>query len=384
MISCRCSCLALVAWTALVAAVPPRAGATSDSIIIVESHGPAKACSLGDARKQFASPTSHDSLDAAGITFRITYSDDNTGFMDPHYGAAARECLHNTLAYVAEVLDYESGELDIHVRRSELDASGPIASAGTVALPLPGVHIGATLHRLNTGQKLVAGIPEISLTVDFGWPLYMGHDTPGPEELDLPTVLLHEITHGLGFISYISSNGFSAAGPGVYSAFDAMLANRAGTPLIRFGGPLPVFQLDPSILTNRDVGFTGTYAVAQFGANRPVPVYAPEFFSSSSLSHWSFGAVVGDVVMEPSLAPGASRRAYAPQDLGAVIDLKNYSLGYGVAAQRSTGCLLHATDDETAAATGDWLVLLLAIGAMLGCSRLAWATSGQASATNAR
>lgn len=351
------------------------ARAASGAIEYVSVHGESRSYPLDTAAKLFAGAGFQEQRTASGIAFTIAYEDEDSGFLDSQTGTAARQCLNEVLAYVAEVLNYDSGAMEIRVLRSEFDGSGPLASAGTSFLAVPGIQPGGALHRLNTGEKLAEGFPEITLTVDFGWPLAIGPEAPAADELDLFTVLLHEITHGIGFTTRIGARGDSNSFIGAYSVFDALLTDRAGTPLLDLNGLLPVFQADPAVLTARDVAFDGAYAVALLGEGIPVPVYSSAPFApGSSLAHWAFGTVVGDTLMEPALLPGVFHREYTPTDLGAVIDLKNYSRGDGRPGEGPSGCQGDARNAAPRSASGDWvclglLVLILVSGGHVTSAR---------------
>lgn len=356
-------------WTIVLAGtVLVGAGATQESFQWVEPHGASAIYPIADVAKRFPAGGTKATLIAAGIEFTITYEDQDSGFLDPAYGAEARRCLEDVLSYVAEILDYESGALDILVNPSEFDGTGALASAGTVFLLYPGIHPGATLYRLNTGEKLLEGAPEIGLTVDFGRKYALGVDPPANDELDFTTVLLHEITHGIGFITRIGPKGQSQLAPGAYSVYDALLTDVHGAPIISLEGLVPVFQADASVLTNYGVGFAGINAVAQLGLDIPVPVYAaPPFSSGTSIGHWAVGNVVGDVLMEPSLSRGVMHREYTPRDLGAVLDIRNYSRGDGRPGDGPKGCNSRGDNEETGNAGGDWMLLgMLLMGLFAG------------------
>jgi len=330
----------------------------AEPFAVVAPHGKTAVYSTVDIADLFPVGGQAETIHAGGIQFNLMYQDEVDGFWDPGYGAAARQCFHNVLAYVANVLDYESGELDIQINRSKFNGTGAVASAGTVFLLYPGIHVGGTLHRLNTGEKLLDYVPEINLTVNFGYRFAMGEEPPAINELDLFSVLLHEMTHGIGFVTRIGPTGQSQGLPWSYSSYDALLTDRSGKPLLALDGLVPVFQADPSVLTNFDVAFNGINAAAQFGDGQPVPVFTSRPFSpGSSLAHWAYGAVVGDVLMERGISPGRMHREYAPEDLGAVIDLRNYSRGDGRAGDGPSGCSALRQTAESQRAGADWIVL---------------------------
>ena len=84
----------------------------------------------------------------------------------------------------------------------------------------PGFHPGSTLRRLNTGLKPFIGFPEISITVDKGFAWNVGAGDPAPGTADFFSVLLHEMTHGLGFTSLVDADGSSTISPYVYTVYE--------------------------------------------------------------------------------------------------------------------------------------------------------------------
>ena len=263
-----------------------------------------------------------------GDTFAVTYEDlsaaTGVGFDDPVSGAARRETLRAVFLYLTSVLDVP-GTADLVVRASQTDGGGPLASAGPFLFPLTGFQGGLVLEHLTTGVDPLPNEFDGALTVDFGYRWNTDTAGPSPVEFDLYSVLLHEVTHALGFVSIVGPDGASSLGNvqdlGLFSLFDAFLI-RGSTeqPLYLAGGEINASAED---VTSGDVLFAGLRADAAFGSFPPV--FAPDpFLEGSSIGHWSF-ATGADGVMLPAVARGDRRREYQAWELQTLGDL-----GYGV------------------------------------------------------
>ena len=275
-----------------------------------------------------------------GITFNIWYLDliNNTtdGFGDATDGATRQTRLTEVLTYIASVLN-ETGTIDIVVEESETDGSGFLASAGTLNPCADGFWGGATLFRLVNGSKWFSDTTEeIFMTVDFGWTWYEGSGTNPGDQFDLLSILLHEITHGLGLVSLTDSAGVSLFFPvgncggsvSTFTTWNSKVVTSGNSVL--WSGNTPSLQVNVSELTSDDLFFNGTNATSLYNQGGTKPgVYAPaSFVQGSSISHWDTGSIVGSAVMEHAIAPGVERRSYSPVDIGALIDI-----GYTSAAE---------------------------------------------------
>jgi len=276
------------------------------------------------AATQAFAPKAAASDETIGGMFTVTYEDlssaTGAGFDDPVSGAARRETLRAVLLYLATVLDVP-GTADLLVRASQTDGRGPVAAAGPYLLPLTGFQGGLVFEHLTTGADPLANELDGVITVDFGFRWNTETSGPSPVEYDLYTVLLHEVTHALGFVSIVGPDGASALGnegeSGLFSLFDAFLV-RGSTeqPLFLDGGEINASAED---VTSGDVLFAGSRAEAAFGSFPPV--FAPDpFLDGSSIGHWSF-ATGADGVMLPAVERGERRREYKAWELQALGDL---------------------------------------------------------------
>lgn len=130
----------------------------------------------------------------------------------------------------------------------------------------------------------------ITYNSSFNW--YYGTDGNTPStQMDLLTVVLHEIGHGLSFSGSMSSSsgqGSWGSGSGFPFIWDTFLKDGSGNDIINtavYGNPSTALG---TALTSNDVWFHGTNAMAANGGQR-VKIYAPSTWSSgSSLSHLDY------------------------------------------------------------------------------------------------
>ena len=297
--------------------------ANAEIVALVEPHNGITYYDTDNMPKQAAMASS--SLTAHGITFNITYADNGTnlGFDDPSEGTARKAALEGALTYIADVIN-ATGTLDVEVRTS-LDNNGisTLASAGTFYTTSNGFFDGATFIRINSGTKPFPGTPEISMQVNWGYSFNVSNDPPGAGIFDLLSLLVHELTHGLGFTSLIKSDGTSEFqidhGTATFTSL-AILLFRRTTPTYLLAGNPPSLQGNVADLIGGDIAFDGSTATSNYGS--APPIYAPNPYSGgSSMSHWDTGTIVGNPIMKHSIPPGVSRRTYAPVDVGALIDM---------------------------------------------------------------
>lgn len=273
---------------------------------------------------------------AKGVTFSVTYLDvvqgTGKGFNDPSLGATRRSTVQAVLNYIGSQLD-ETGACQIEFEVSQTDGSGALAQGGpffsvgnTFEQPFP-------LQHITTGTDPSLTDPDLTITVDFGWPWHNDTSTPVPSnQIDLYSVLLHEFTHGLGIITLTKSDGssefYQTYQKRVFTTFDKLLYTGNGTKLWNSSG---IFQTTAASLTgsNGGVVFRGPLAKAQYGAYPPV--YTPSTWASgSSISHW-INTISGSPVMKYSIGYGVAVRTYAPFELKALADL-GYTLPVVVVA----------------------------------------------------
>jgi MYXO-CTERM domain-containing protein len=261
--------------------------------------------------------------DRAG-PFNIIYEDveraTGVGFDDPDFGEARRATLWAVLDYIGQIIDVP-GEADLLIRASQTDGGGALASAGPLLVPESGFQGGFVFEHLTTGVDPSPNAVDGTVTVDFGFPWNSETDRVADDEQDLFTTLLHEVTHSLGFLSVVASDGrsavFNTGDRGLFSVFDSLLI-RESTEMSVFLEGGEVNATSDDFVASGDLVFAGERTRRELGFYPRV--FAPRpFFEGSSIGHWS--AVNGPSVMLPGLSRGTERREYEPWEVQALADL---------------------------------------------------------------
>lgn len=279
------------------------------------------------------------------ITFNIAYSDpSDTGFNDPAHPNRKR-CLESALTYISNILR-TVGTIDILVEVSEYDGAGAIAFAGSYVFENQTTFSRCFSQlRLLNGTKPVPNISEIQLTVDFGRNYYEDPDntTPASDQLDFLSVLIHEFTHGFGFLSFVKEDGrtpTTSDNKYLYTVFDKFIYK--GT-LALFAGSPPAFQGVSDDTTCNQLVFKSEHITNYFG-NDGLAIYSKTpFLNGTSLNHWDPDRTgIINAVMNPRYTSGTTIRQYALADLCAL-----KSIGYSNIQLPDTEGLQEGTDEGT-------------------------------------
>jgi len=266
----------------------------------------------------------------AGVTFEFTYFDTpGTGFSAGSLGAARKASLELVAAQLGSLIAQDA-TVKIGVAPSETDGTGFLATAGAdfegLGPPAAGFFDGEVFAAIVDGIPGV-GAPDCGgsacqggLVVDFGYS-YALAGTPTPAEIHFPSVILHELTHLLGYGSHITTSGpFAGSGlnetfPDVYSKFDSFVTTLGGTPVIDPGafGPIVGPGSFPALLA-AGIAFSGPFTTLAGGGTL---VLAPSDPSHSGTT---------TDVMFPSFAFGEVREDLTAVDLAVLIDL-GYAIG---------------------------------------------------------
>ena len=185
----------------------------------------------------------------------------------------------------------------------------------------------ATANAL-AGRDLDPGFDDIGATFnsDFtDW--YFGTDGAPADKLDFVTIALHELGHGLGFLSSIDANisagtanwGAGSNSPDIYDLF---VKNGANQQLIS-AFPNQSAALFGQVTSN-DIWFDGPQTKAQNSGNR-ARLYAPTNWISaaSSIGHLDETTYNGttDAIMTPEVGFGEVFHTIGPITLGMMADV---------------------------------------------------------------
>jgi hypothetical protein len=277
------------------------------------------------------------------VTSSIVYLDvvngNGLGFDDPTEGAQRQSTFNDAVAYVMSNF-VNTGNVDIEVALSETDGSGFLAIGGALFFAQTGFQSSFAFQHINTGVDPFPGIPDITVTVDFGHNWNIGLGAPAANESDFFSVIVHEITHGLGFTTLLDENGVSSVGGG-FTNFDQLLQQSPNSNLFNSTGN---FILTANDLDKNDIVFNGTNAQASLGIKPPVRSPAP-FVSGSSLSHWDKAATEAlglNPVMTEAITNGTTTRTFEAFEIQALRDL-----GYAISGVVNSAPVISSIATQT-------------------------------------
>lgn len=276
----------------------------------------------------------HRIVKAVAITWVIDYRDvaahGGRGFDSKTEGPARRKALEEMFAEIATVLG-GNGARTVSVRVEESDEvpGAALASAGSPAVPGSNGFVKTHLQRvLQDGVDPMPGYAEVVVRFNFHqskvW--HTGSGAPPALAFDLRSVALHELTHALGFASFLDAQGRSRitqSNPGVFSVFDSFITRQNGSRLVAAGGRSSATASDLTGETG-SLSFSGPQTIAAAGAAPSLFTPAP-YQEGSSISHWA--TRLAQPVMAPALSPGVRRRNFTEYEAAALRDL-----GYVTAA----------------------------------------------------
>ena len=195
--------------------------------------------------------------------------------------------------------------------------------ANFVGAPDPSLWYPSALANALAGKDLDGDNPEMIITVNSLADWYRGGGVgPSKTEYDLQSVMLHEMAHGLGFLSTDSYDDFFGYGaieqPTPYDAYVQTGDGRRLSDL-----PSPSLELGEA-LTSKLV-WSGANGIAANGGVKPL-LYSPKKYEDgSSISHLDetiFDNGTKDAVMSPNLAAGEVFHEPGPLLLAMLQDLR--------------------------------------------------------------
>jgi hypothetical protein len=193
--------------------------------------------------------------------------------------------------------------------------------------PRPNTWYRGALANSLAGSDLDPNSPDMFITYNSSIPWYYGTDgnTP-PDRIDLMSVVLHEIAHGLDFsgsMQYASGQGSWGSGSEYPSIYDTFIFDGAGYQLIDTDVyPNPSTALG-SALTSNDLYFQGNNAMSANGGQK-VRIYAPStWMSGSSYAHLDYDTFAGgpNTLMVYGIGAGVSIHDPGPVTMGLLKDL---------------------------------------------------------------
>lgn len=296
---------------------------------------------------------------AAEVTFVFTFFDVTTstgvGFDDPALGAARREALEAVGSAIGRRIG-QTATVEIGVAPSESDGTGPIGVGSATFLDTtPGIRDGEVYRRIVLGEPDVDAGFDGGIVFDFGYDVSLS-GTPPAGVACFRDVARHELTHVLGYGSFIKSDGtgFNETSPDMYTRFDSMLETDSGD-----GDGLPVVDADGNLLLDAPT-FAAAHGIGLVfdgaesrAANGGLPV--KRFGSDPTHS-----AEMADV-MFPSPAVGTMRADWSEKDIAVLRDL-----GYDIVDATSTAPVDMTTTECGACGAGSTPLIGLAVALAAG------------------
>ena len=190
--------------------------------------------------------------------------------------------------------------------------------------PDPSLWYASALANALAGKDLDKANPEIVIQVNSAasWNT-RGDGLPTGNEYDLQSVFLHEIGHGLGFLSNDAYDPFFGLGSlDQPTPFDAYLQTSDGRRL----ADLPTPSKELGVALTSSLVWSGVNAVKANGGVKPKMYTPARYESGSSTSHLdeaTFSSSGVDSVMTPSLDPGEIFKEPGPLLLAMMEDLRS-------------------------------------------------------------
>ncbi len=242
-------------------------------------------------------PTLRAEAGAAGFSRVFNTSGDGT-----IPTAAQRARIDAAISTWAAALSTSGGPIVVEVTWRDFGSTSVLGSAGPSAFyNTDEGFIPTALWNTRNNTDVNGATPEIYVSLNSARPWYTGTGSPTGNQLDLESVMLHELGHGLGFLGS-ESPGNAAPPASVYDHHVSYL----GRPYLTGSNPSAALVSDNLYIATSD-----TYQYK---------VFAPSAWTSgSSLSHFdeaSYPRGSAGALMTPTTAAGEANRTLDGPVLG--------------------------------------------------------------------
>lgn len=263
----------------------------------------------------------------AELTFEFDFSDP-TAAMWP---AEARAALEVAGKRVASYFTAHTATISITITAFNDPNSYVYAAAGTnwnltggsPGFNNPGV-VGAKI--LSNGAIDQNGPdPDGYIIANMGdW--YGYGDSVDDTVADFTSLMMHELSHPLGFFGNLSETG-TVAFNGYYTPYVEFLSNSLGESIVKFNSGSGLWEVDTALWELTSTGapanglyFNGPNAMAANGG-KPVALYSPDTWWEGSSEHHLDDTLFGDLIMNPGIPTGQRPREFSGIEVGIFRDL---------------------------------------------------------------
>ena len=270
-------------------------------------------------------------------TFAITY-----GGFTPEAQTAFQYAADIWSRYLISEVPIKVNAKMVFLLPGQLGITFPNGEKNFPGAPHADVWYASCLANALAGEELNPGEMDIDVFLNSTANWYYGTDgNPAADAYDLVSTVLHELCHGLGFLSLANKIGTDGSFGMIYAesfsplvtsfawpeldtlpgAFDIWLRNGAGVDLLDMENPSDALGLE---VTSNNI-FLESPEVLAANAGEAGRIYAPSTFTlGSSLSHWNEGTYpTGDPneFMTPFAADGNANHDPGPLTLAVLKEI---------------------------------------------------------------
>ena len=189
--------------------------------------------------------------------------------------------------------------------------------------PARDINYPSALANALAGKDLDVNRPDIIMTINARAPWYTGTDgRPSRSEYDLESVVMHELAHGLGFLTLAAYDPFFGYGSiDQPTPFDAYTQLPDGHQLIDL--PSPSLDLGKAMINK--LVWSGPLGIAANNGNKVILYTPARYEAGSSISHLdesTYSSSPTDAVMTPNLDVGEVFHSPGPILLAMLEDMR--------------------------------------------------------------